>query len=126
MHDIHENHPKMTERELYSQVSAGFLKHADHDPEEVLEHFEPTAADAVLYIACEEFCRLCGGGPSELRALGIWGEAMRGLIEPMPGTLAEQLMGITTKPRAEQLDMGKQLVARIRADPTLRETYSTK
>src|SRR5258708_6675704 len=45
-----------------------FFKHARTDPDGVLEGFEEDEAQAVLYIACEDFYRLCGGDPIELKA----------------------------------------------------------
>jgi hypothetical protein len=120
--------PEKTRSQMYKWVHAhaGFFKHARTDPDGVLEGFEEDEAQAVLYIACEDFYRLCGGGPIELQAFTLWYEAMRGLIEPTPGIFVKQLRGIATKPRAVQLDMGRQLLAWIRADASLRMTYSTK
>jgi hypothetical protein len=120
--------PEKTRNEMYKwvHIHAAFFKHARTDPNGVLEGFEEDEAQAVLYIACEDFCRLCGGGPFEIQAFSLWYAAMRGLIEPMPGPFVDQLRSIATKPRAVQLDMAKQLLAWIRAEPTLRRTYSTK
>jgi hypothetical protein len=125
---IQDDHPHMTRKDIYREASkhAAFFKHADQDPTGVLEAFDPAEADAVLYIACSDFSRLCGGMPVERDAFELWFLAMRDMFGPLGLADIEELRGIMTVPRAAQIAMGKKLLASARADAPANKHYSTK
>lgn len=61
------DHPHMSLNDVYGWASryANFLKHADQDPDQVLEHFDALAVDFALYMACADL-RALRGSPNEL------------------------------------------------------------
>ncbi len=124
---IHEDHPHMSRKDIYREASkhARFFKHADQDPKGVLEDFDPIEADAVLYIACSDFGRLCGGKPLEADVFELWFLAMRDLFGSLGLSEIAELRGITKASRREQIAMGKNLLAAAQADMP-RAHYSTK
>jgi hypothetical protein len=125
---IHEEHPHMTRKDIYREVSkhAAFFKHANTDPDGVLADFDPSEADAILWTACFDFGRLCGGKPVEADAFELWFLALRDLLGPIGiGDIAE-LRDITKATRTEQIEMGKKLLASARADAPANRRYSTR
>ena len=50
---IQEDHPDMARKDIYRLASkhASFFKHADRDPDGVLDDFDPTEADAVRAVS---------------------------------------------------------------------------
>jgi hypothetical protein len=125
---IHEDHPHMTRKDIYREAAkhAAFFKHAKTDPNAVLEDFAPTEADSVLFMACLDFGRLCGGKPIEADAFELWFYAMRDLLGPLGISEIEELRGIATVPRASQIAMGKKLLASARADAPANKHYSNE
>lgn len=125
---IHEDHPHLTRKQVYREASkhAAFFKHADQDPDEVLKAFDPTEADAVLWVACFDFGRLCGGKPVEADAFELWFLAVRDLLEPLGIGDIEELRGITKLPRAVQIEMGRRLLTSAMVDTPANKHYSTQ
>ncbi len=124
---IQEDHPHMTRRQIYREASkhAAFFKHADQDPDGVLDSFDPAEADAVLWAACFDFGRLCGGKPVEADAFELWFLAIRDLLGSLGiGEIAE-LRDITKMPRATQIEMGKKLLMSAKAEAPANRHYST-
>jgi len=125
--DARQSHPHLSKKDIYNLANrhAGFLKHADRDPDAVLYDFDDGEADAVLYVAVSDFWRLYGGIPIEARAFAIWFDAH---VDPAGHgkEAAEVLVGIETMSRPQQLELGKVFVAWARTQPDLRMPYSTK
>jgi hypothetical protein len=114
---IQEAHPHMTRKDIYREASkhAAFFKHADRDPNGVLDDFDPTEADSLLWMAYFDFRRLCGRKPVEGDAFELWFFAKRDLLGALKlGEIAE-LRGITTAPRPVQIEMGKRFLVAARA-----------
>jgi hypothetical protein len=125
---MYEEHPHLSRDEIirWTKKHANFFKHADRDHDKVLEGFEATDADEVLYIACFDFGRLCGGKPVEADAFELWFYAMRDLCGPMRIPDIVELRGIMKAPRSSQIAMGRKLLARARADAPATKHYSTE
>ncbi len=125
---IHEEHPHLTRKQVYREASkhAAFFKHADQDPNGVLEGFDPTEADAVLWVACSDFGRLCGGKPVEADAFELWFFAVRDLLGPLGISDIQELRDITNVSRETQIEMGRKLLVSARADAPANRHYSTK
>jgi hypothetical protein len=125
--DARQSHPHLSKKDIYNLANrhAGFLKHADRDPDAVLYDFDDGEADAVLYVAVSDFWRLYGGIPIEARAFAIWFDAH---VDPAGHgkEAAEVLVGIETMSRPQQLELGKVFVAWARTQPDLHMPYSTK
>lgn len=114
---IQEDHPHMTRKQIYREASkhAAFFKHADNDPDGVLDSFDPAEADAVLWMACFDFGRLRGSKPIEADAFELWFFAMRDLLGPMGLGEINGLSGITRVARSVQIEMGRKFLAKARA-----------
>jgi hypothetical protein len=124
---IQEDHPHMTRKQIHREVSkhAAFFKHADQDPDGVLDSFDPAEADAVLWVACSDFGRLCGGKPVEADVFELWFYAMRDMLGPLGIDDIPELRGITTSSRASQIEMGRKYLSTARADAPVNKHYST-
>jgi hypothetical protein len=125
---IQEEHPHMSRKAIYREASkhAAFFKHANQDPDGVLDDFDPVEADAVLYMACADFRNVCGGLPVEGDTFDLWFLAIRDLLGPLGLSELEDLRGITMVPRAEQINIGKRFLATARADAPANKHYSTR
>lgn len=125
---IQEDRPDLTRKDIYREASkhAAFFKHADQDPNGVLDSFDPTEADAVLWMACFDFSRLCGGKPVEADAFELWFYATKDLLEAVIGGNIEELRGLASKPRREQLAIGKRFVEAARLDAPANRPCSTR
>ena len=109
------------EKELWHFVEApsNFLKHANRDPDRILEEFEEESNDAFLFFCCGLLRDLGQPLTLEMKALWWWFATMHpGVLKegPLSNTLrglGERLGGL---PRPEQLLVGKNALelARIR------------
>ena len=118
----------MTRKQIHREASkhAAFFKHADQDPDGVLDSFDPAEADAVLWVACSDFGCLCGGKPVEADVFELWFYAMRDMLGPPLGIDdIPELRGITTSSRASQIEMGRKFLSAARADAPVNKHYST-
>jgi len=125
--DTQQSHPHLSKRDIYNIANrhAGFLKHADRDPDAVLYDFDEGEADAVLYVAGQDFGRLCGGAPIEVQAFEMWFAAR--LAPSGYGKMAaEVLVSIETYDRPRQLGLGKLFLDWARMQPQFQMTYSTR
>jgi hypothetical protein len=126
---IQEDHPDMARKDIYRLASkhASFFKHADRDPDGVLDDFDPTEADAVLYMACADFINLRGAVvPIEIHAFELWTYAMRDLLSLMGIPDIAELRGIVEAPRSAQIEMGRTMLAWARSNVPAIETMLDK
>jgi hypothetical protein len=114
---IQVDHPHMSRKDIHREASkpAAFFKHANKDPDAVLEDFDPTEADTVLYMACADLRNLGRRLPVEGDAFDLWFMAVRGLLDQLDLPHLEGLGGIDMVPRAEQIVMGKRFLDAARA-----------
>jgi hypothetical protein len=124
---IQEDHPQMTRKQIHREASkhAAFFKHADRDPDGVIDSFDPAEADAVLWVACSDFGRRCGGKPVEADVFELWFYAMRDMLDPLGIDDIPELCGITTCSRASQIEMGSKFLSTARANAPVNKHYST-
>lgn len=61
--ELQDFQPEMSDRAYYKAANKAwnFFKHADQDPEDVLEGFKPDDADSILFTAVFDFGALCQG-----------------------------------------------------------------
>jgi hypothetical protein len=61
-------------KDAYKKMShfVGFMKHADRDPAGVLDQFDDTDNDAILFVATTDFARVTGGMPIEVQVYQAW------------------------------------------------------
>ena len=115
-------HPHPNKADLYKIANrySNFFKHARDDPDAVLDDFDKREADAVLFIAVNDFHWLRGGMPIEARIFGMWFVAW---FDPSQHgkEFADRLVGIETMPRPMQLALGKSFLEWARERPEFRE-----
>jgi hypothetical protein len=114
--DFHDLFPEKTRKQMYDWVHAhaNFFKHANTDPDDVLHGFEADEAQAVLYLACIDFGRLCEDRPVvEADVFEAWFFAKGDLLEPQE-QFGKVLQGLATKSPSEQIKIGKQLLEAAR------------
>jgi hypothetical protein len=114
-----EDWPHLTKRDIYREVNrhANFFKHADADPDEVLTTFLDHEAECVLFAAVIDLNQLCGRPPAEALVFEDWFHAL--LLsddEPKRG-LDEMFPNLQKLPRAQQLQLGKQVLELARTTP---------
>jgi hypothetical protein len=105
-------HPHPNKADLYKTANrySNFFKH----------DFDEREADAVLFIAVNDFRQLRDGMPIEARIFGMWFVAW---FDPSQHgkEFAERLVGIETMPRPMQLALGKSFLEWAREQPQFRE-----
>lgn len=99
-----------------------FFKHADRDPEAVLEQFEESALDGVLFLAVEDYIRLCGRSPVEFQVFQLWylvchpekvaNERLKEVLDPAAAMFPE----IAKLSRYQQIASGQRALAHARTD----------
>jgi len=106
---IQEDRPELSRKEIYRLASehASFFKHADRDPDAILQHFDPTEADAVLWVACHDLGSLTGRKPVEADVFELWFLATRDLLKALGLGEIKELLGVTTSPRERQIAIGR-------------------
>ena len=110
---------------------AGFFKHADRDPQGVLQ-FSETDVDPVLAMAVQDFGRITGGMPVEGQVFELWIYALafaKVSEAPLKGQRViklaiKQFPGIRTADRRTQKKLGLEVLNRIQHDPTLKMEFS--
>jgi hypothetical protein len=106
---------------------AAFFKHANRDPEAVLENFGERDADLVLFIACHDFHRVAKGMPVELQVFEAWRWALAFKrvrdaplrTQPVVRRCIRLFPGIRAASPAEQLRIGLEALERALRDPLL-------
>lgn len=108
---------------------ANFLKHADRDPDAVLEGFEDDEIDPFLLIACWDFHKITGGMPIEAQVFEAWwyaahteklSEAPRAIRELARLSLRVFPIGFRSATRDEKKRRGLACLVKVRDDPALR------
>ena len=126
---ILDDNPHISKKDLRKMAdkNRNFFKHANSDPDAVLEQFSDVENDAVLFVATHDFGRLCGGMPPELQVFEAWYLCCHP-IKVTPGheeSIATLFPGLSTMTRFEKKHRGWVALEWARSQPGLRMTYST-
>ena len=105
---------------------ANFLKHADEDPDGVLD-FDPVEADQVLFIACHDFARIAKGQPIELQVYEAWWFATAHAkvseaplrAQPIIRNCIRHFKGVRRADRTGRIDIGRIALEKASLDPAL-------
>lgn len=92
---------------------ANFLKHADRDPDAILDNVDEVANDFILFWACTYYQDLGNQFTPEMNTLVSWFMALYPDLvrdDAMKATLAECSSLLQGKSRQEQLKTGQQLL----------------
>jgi hypothetical protein len=109
-----------TENDFWKNIQrpANFLKHADRDPDAILDGGEDQDIDWTLFIACLYYKDLGYQLTPEMSALTSWHMALYKdiLLEDEQNVFEVEQIGkmLIGKPRAEQLKLGKEFIGHFR------------
>ena len=102
-----------------------FFKHADRDPEGILEGFTEYACDALLFLAVEDYIRLRGKSPIEIQVYQFWYLA-NNISKVLPAALAqikevaeERFPDIQNMNRKQQKERWRVAVEFAKSDPAV-------
>jgi len=110
-----------TEKEFWQNIQrpANFLKHADRDPEAILDDGEDEDIDWTLFIACMYYKDLGFQLTPEMSALISWHMSIHKdvLLEEKQNIFAVEQIGkmLISKSRVEQLKIGKEFIVFFRS-----------
>jgi hypothetical protein len=99
-----------------SNQSANFLKHADRDPDEILDKIEEEVNEVILFLSCLYYQDLGFKLTPEMIVLTSWCLTLNPdfLQDNAPDNLKQllntKLSYLREKPRNEQLEIGRQLI----------------
>lgn len=129
LHEIAQNTgAKLTDSARKAHAFAGFMKHADRNPEAVLEGFSDAENDLVLFIASHDFGRVTGGMPIEAQVFEAWffATAIKKVSQgaakwqSLVKQCIRQFPRVRSVARAEQKQIGLRVLHRAAADQSLR------
>lgn len=63
---------KDLKRDYINSPFRNFFKHADRDPDEVLQDFDESKVDGILFLAVEDYIRMRQKSPIELQVYQLW------------------------------------------------------
>jgi hypothetical protein len=115
-----------------NQPCRNFFKHADTDPDAVLEEFDEKSVEGILFLAVEDYIRLFKQSPLELQVFQAWYLAINeekiaeSEKERVSRRVEELFPGILDVPRSGQLKMGLNVLMNALLDPELRGDPSTE
>ncbi|MGL4318006.1 MAG: hypothetical protein ACRCTL_15505 [Pseudomonas sp.] len=123
---------KILKRDYINSPYRNFFKHADRDPDEVLEEFSESSADSVLFLAVEDYLRLLKKSPIEFQVFQLWYLAIH--VEKIaPDALTEiteqieyAFPSIRELPRCERLAIGRKVIEEARNDQELLKDSRTE
>jgi hypothetical protein len=94
-----------------------FFKHADRDPDAVLQDLDDSVVEGILFLAVEDYIRMHGRSPIELQAFQLWylachtekvaGDKLDEVLDAVAGMFPK----IETLTRDEQIAMGRDALA---------------
>jgi len=105
-----------------------FMKHADRDPDAVLDGFEDDEIDPFLMIACKDFVEITGGLPIEGQVFEAWWYAAHiEKVSDRPREMRERVKlcikafpyGFRSATRETKKQMELAMLLKVRDDPAL-------
>jgi hypothetical protein len=107
---------KNLKRDFVNTPFRNFFKHADHDPEEMIEGFSAERCDSVIYLAVEDYIRLEQKSPIEFQVFQLWYLSVH-IDKVAPDDAASYLEaserifpGIRELPREQRVSMGAKVL----------------
>jgi hypothetical protein len=118
---------RLTEEKLrpISRRGRDFFKHADRDPDEVLDEFTDDVNDHVLIAAVMDFKQLASAKPIEVQVFEIWYFGVHPDKLPLPDgkhildAATRAFPGISKSPRAKQKAAAREMIDKLLRDPTI-------
>jgi hypothetical protein len=102
-----------------------FFKHADKDPDAILEGFDDTKCDPILFLASEDYIRLNQASPLEMQVFQLWYLALytdkvsHEDLDRIKASIAVIFPDIKNLDRAAQKEFGLQQLLAAKSDPEL-------
>ena len=123
---------KDLKRDYINSSFRNFFKHADRDPDGVLEDFEAPNVDPVLFLAVEDYIRMRGRSPVEFQVFQLWFLACH--PEKIASDRAADVLiaadrmfpGIATLARERQIAMGHRALQLALTDAGVRNDARTE
>ena len=124
--ELQDFQPEMSDRAYYKAANKAwnFFKHADQDPEDVLEGFKPDDADSILFTAVFDFGALCQGKSIEAQVFEGWFLFRYGNPEDVPAGLPDLFPDLPNLNRHEAISLGREVLEWAKRQPDFRMTYS--
>lgn len=116
----------------YVNPYRNFFKHADRDPQAVLDCFDQLANDSVIFLAVEDYIRLYQRSPIEFQVFQLWylavnrEKAKDDDLERLKHGFDHYFPGILNLSRAQQLEMGCKVLDEALRDESLRNDEKTE
>ncbi len=123
---------KDLKRDYVNVPYRNFFKHADKDPVDVLEDFDSSMVDGLLFLAVEDYLRLVQRSPVQFQVYQLWYLATR--PEKISPEELEQILqdiddifpNIRSLLRVEQLALGRKVMADALANQNLQQDPKTE
>jgi hypothetical protein len=109
-------------RDYINSPFRNFFKHADRDPNDLLEGFESSAVDPVLFLAVEDYIRFRGRSPVEFQIFQLWFLACHpeklasDRVDDVLAATSRMFPAIARLPRNDQIVLGLRALERARLD----------
>lgn len=109
-----------------------FFKHADRDPDGILQSFDESNVDSVIFLAVEDYLRLLKKSPVEFQVFQLWYLATN--VEKVTSDALTEIVDsiesafpcIRELPRRDRLAMGRKILEKARKDKELLEDSRTE
>lgn len=123
---------KDLKRDYVNAPYRNFFKHADRDPADVLEDFDPSMVDGLLFLAVEDYLRLVRRSPIQFQVYQLWYLATQ--PEKITSENLEQIFqdiddifpNIRSLLRVEQLALGRKVLADALMNLSLQQDPKTE
>lgn len=119
------NPSKDLKKDYINSPFRNFFKHADRDPDGVLQDFDDGVVDGILFLAVEDYIRMHGRSPLELQVFQLWylachTEKVAGdKLDEVLDAVAGMFPGIANRTRDAQIAMGRDALASALTDTEL-------
>jgi hypothetical protein len=123
---------KKLRKDYINQPYRNFMKHADRDPDSILEGFGDINCDPILMLAVEDYMRLAGQSPVEFQVYQLWYLAVNPLkvaeshIDRVMEGVDRLFPGIGNVSRYQQKIMGREALARAKEDSDITSDSRTE
>ena len=119
-------------RDYINSPYRNFFKHADQDPEVVLQSFDESSVDSVIFLAVEDYLRLLKKSPVEFQVFQLWylaahvGKLAAEPLTEILDSIESAFPRIRELPRRDRLTMGRKVLEEARKDQGLQKDNRTE